>query len=66
MMIQNWIFYFIEFFTNYDKLTQNGIERTDDGFGSAFTDPHIIVPVISAIICLTAFIICILIVVKRK
>ncbi|XP_035702797.1 Down syndrome cell adhesion molecule-like protein Dscam2 isoform X2 [Folsomia candida] len=55
-----------EFFTNYEKLMQNNGDQSVVSGSALLSDPHIIVPIISACICTVAVIICIFIVVKRK
>ncbi|ODM92162.1 Down syndrome cell adhesion molecule-like protein Dscam2 [Orchesella cincta] len=57
-----------DFFTNYAKV----LERVEKEVGmngsyvSLYTDPHVLVPIVSALICTFAVAICVLMLIKRK
>lgn len=55
--------FFAEFFANYGKVMERTEERSN---GTSIVDPHVIVPIVSAVICTCAIAVCILIVYKRR
>ncbi|CAL8129109.1 unnamed protein product [Orchesella dallaii] len=57
-----------DFFTNYAKVLERVEEevRMNGSYVSLYTDPHVLVPIVSAIICPFAVAICALMLIKRK
>ncbi|CAG7820270.1 unnamed protein product, partial [Allacma fusca] len=55
-----------EFFANYGKVLERTEERETSSSEIFYTDPHVVVPIVSAVICTCAVAVCILIVFKRR
>jgi len=56
----------IDFFTNYGKVLGRTEELWNDSSASAFTNPHVFVPIVSAVVCTCALAVCVLILVRRR